>query len=572
MTAVGTGSGARHSVLAQHRRRVHIALRGAVRLWQVTAPPAYRGRAPRARLVAGAAADVVVAGRMRSLQEPNWPRLFVDVVEAAVWAAAAPDTADGSRPVLLSCMSLALESGVRDGPGGLIVPAAVGGAVLAVRARRDHALRPSQLLWPAAAALGGWALSRYEESRRAEVRRELEQHRAARAAAGFRAGQLEAAAEADSIIDEVQRACVLVEDDGGPSVRAAVGAWKASLAESVRADAAFLSDALLQWQTLHNLHADLRTAIRFELDHGHMTVLSRRQCDDLWRALEGLAINGSVAVVVEDTRMAAVPGRERRLRIGGHLVVISEDAAPPRHVDILPPQLLMSALLLSIQSFRDLGAVRRSVAFSGAAAYAAIAVWAHRTLPETGAAGRARSGAAALAVTSVYSVVATRTAVVTTTTSGAPMFPFEGAAEGMVAIVASVFSSLTPAQKRASIAGCAVSFLAGWAVSPQRREWRHLIPGSAWTLAYAGVAGGLSSAIDTSVDQLVTEMRAEEERAVAEGLELGRQWVRYYADAVVDAARTRFEEIGPRLDAGQRAEAERRLRLLQHRLVAGSTT
>lgn len=157
--------------------------------------------------------------------------------------------------------------------------------------------------------------------------------RAYEAVLGYRAGstrQMAAAAAfalgADSVVDLLSRTGPLLENRAGPTGMAAeLASWKTTLAATVSRRAAYLGTAVAEWQKQANRHPDLSADVSLDLAEGQGTaVLSGTQVALLGAGLDGLGLRGRHQLVVED---AGGPGRDRRLRVGRHLLVLPADPA-----------------------------------------------------------------------------------------------------------------------------------------------------------------------------------------------------------------------------------------------------
>jgi hypothetical protein len=545
--------------LVGRRTRLHVGVRVGVRMWLVAAPSGWAGSLRGARVMVGGAGDVLTAFWLSRNDALGWWRLAADCAEAAVWAATAADTNDAGRPAFMPSIPLALEAGARMGPVGIVVPAVLTATVAAVRAAKGHRLRLGQAAWPALSGAGGWALAGYQRGRLRQLMVERDGATSAGVAAAFRAGPLDAAAAADSVIDEVQRACLLMEDAGGPSLRAAVATWKASLAETIRHEAVYLLDALWQWQALRNMHADLSTAVRFDIDPTPPVILTRRQAAELWQCLDELAPRGPVSVEVIDPVEAARPGGQRRLRIGAHELVLAPDERPSWLIDVSPLFLALAGVRVACSSFPDLGAVPLAVTLPAAAGYGTAAIWGHRRLVRRGLTVRPGIAAAALAIAAPYAVAATLTSTSGSTSAGLPQFPVAGALQGLLFVLGSVNSSLTARQRQLVATAVTSIGLAAWACSPNRSQWRALVADGCWIAAAAIAVSGLTESVDANAEALAQSLDAADEALVHDAFGQGRQSAADLAASYAAAAECRLRDIGSRLEPRVRAEAIRRL-------------
>lgn len=550
-------------LLLDQRLRVLVAFRLGVRLWQAIAKSDVAGRWRYLRLVLGLTVDGLTGLWMAcSRRRPGRWRLGLDVFEAAIGSVASSDVPDAARSALMPALNLCIEAGVRGGVDAVVTPAAITGAAGLVRWRRKHHVRPTQAGWPLAASAFGVALRRYLRGRQRILGVEHERKMAATVSQAFRLGQFEASSEADSVIDEAQRALILIQDAGGPQMQAALAAWKASLAAAIRDEGTYLSEVLLRRQTFQNLGSDLGQSVVFILDSEWPVVIGRQQSLQLWNELERLRPHGRLEVRVINGGI--VPGQAVTLRLGSTQVLLRADSEVRLQLDLAPLASGYTAVMVAMSIGLDFGAVALPVALFGSAFYLGLGFWAHRRLPMAGTAGRRHFAQAALVAGAIHSAFACRSVRRTRTSGGQVNFPAAGLLQGLAVTLVSVGPALTGSLRVASATGLVAIGVCGWLSLPERPPASQLFPLLVWPLATAGTAIGLTGALDRQVELLEKQFDTERRLAMRTARERGRQWVRGWCTEIATEAIERVQ--GQPGEDDFTAEAKRRLTALKNRL------
>ena len=237
------------------RARLNLAMRLATRAYQVLSiGGAGRGPVRGTLAVASAASDVALARRLARSDRPDLLRHWlVDAADLAVWTAAGdrPGPAQPSA-ALTPGHPLAIEAGARHAGYALVVPlvnAAVMSAVQRLRGRRPV---PGVVAWQVAAAAavpvspatpGACGPAACSDGRPVSP---------PSCPGPSSPPSNDLALRLDNVVDEVQRAAVLLHLGGAADGAGTAGPWKADLAERTRRSHRYLVDALLAWQRRHN--------------------------------------------------------------------------------------------------------------------------------------------------------------------------------------------------------------------------------------------------------------------------------------------------------------------------------
>ena len=555
-------------VLMAERQRVHLGVRLAVRMVQVLSPPSVTGRHRGARIPAGLATDVAGRVLMTRGQRGEYLRLALECLETAVTTAFAPATVDAGRMAFMPTLNTCMEAGIEGGTGAVVVPAALVSTALVVRVARGHPVRPGQFGWPVMATVSGAAYRLYLQHQRRQLEVANDRHTAAIASQAFRAGQLSEATRADSVVDEVQHALVLVEDGGGPRIRQAVASWKASLVEAVRDEASYLTEVLLRWQALRNLDADMSRSVQMTIASDEVVLLSRRQATELWDRLDALAPAGAVTVTV-GTMGQHLPGQALDLRVGEVPVHLPADPRTGYRLGFTPVAAALAAVLVGQEASPELGSVPLPIALSGAGAFLGLGAWAHRRLPVTGDHGRRIVTGASLAIAAVYTVVASPRVGRTRNSSGVPMIPAIGAIQGVTAFYGTVSTGLSRRQRQVAIGTMGAIALLGWRTLPEPIRARELLVEAAWPVAVLVAMTNLAAALDDQSEDIAAELDAERAPVAAAAYERGRRWVRSFCAEMVSAAVERLEARADQEETAVTREARRRIGALRQRLIDG---
>ena len=563
---VDPGQGEELDLLLRERIRVHIGVRLAVRLVQALSPVSVAGTHRRLRIPAGLAADIAEGLWMtRSRPVGTW-RLVVDCAETAVTSAVAPDTVDASRMAFMPTLNICMEAGMWGGPTAVVVPLALTLTAFGVRAVRGHRILPGQIGWPAVATASGAAYRIYLQHHRQQLDVANDRHMAAISSQAFRAGQLSEATRADSVVDEVQHALVLVEDGGGPRIRQAVASWKASLVDAVRDEAAYLSEVLLRWETLQNLGSDMSRAVQFTFSSDEVVLVSGRQAVALWERLDELAPSGSVSVTVGELRQH-LPGQALDLQLGDATVHLEADPRTGYQMGLTPVAAALAAILVGQQASRELGSVPLPVSLTGAGAFLALGGWAHRRLPVTGDRGRRIVAGSSLAVAAAYTAVASPRIRRSRNSTGVPSIPAIGALQGVTAFYGTISPGLTRRQRQLTIGAMGAIAALGTLALPERIRLRELLVETAWPIAVLVAMTNLAAAIDEQTERISDELESQRVPAASAAYERGRRWVRSFCGEMVAAAAERLEDRQDEPETAISREARRRIDALRSRLI-----
>lgn len=543
------------------------------RFHQVVSPRgAAHGPGWRAAAVLSAGVDVAKAAWLaRDSRFRLAPRLALDGADLVLWCLAAGDDSDTSEDAVIPGASLAVEAGARWGPAGLAVPAANAAVAAAVRARRGHHLRLEQFSWQIMGTIGGWGLRVLASRRRARLEQQHESELAARAQTAELAGLHDLIVEHEGAIDVLQRATALVELSGaGGDRRSVAGAVKAAAAEAARDRATYLADALVGWQSRHNLAPDLARVVSFDAAPGSGTILlSASQARRLAEELDHLELVGRVPVQVVATGWDQ-PFGPRRLTVGHHVVDLPAEAGQTRWVlDATPMAFLMDIGWLA----QPMGSQREAVPLSATAGpvVGALlgAIWsARRSKHGQRMAPEAAVGLAA-ALTLAYTHAATRTMRNPHTPSGISRFPWVMALQGYELIRGISASESSIRARGLGLLGTAAVVATGWTVSPRPRSARALLAELGWVASFDMYTRRLRRAHETAGADLSARAAERDEAVCAAAYRRGRARARVIVAEALEAASADLDSASPRLDPDVRDEARRRLEQVDAMLAAG---
>ena len=523
--------------------------------------------------VIAAASAVVDIGKARWLARDErfafGARLALDAADLAVWCVAARDDTDTSEDAVIPGVALAAEAGSRLGPAGFVVPVATACVAAAVRRRRGHRLRLEQFTWQVMGVAGGWMLTEFARRRRVALEREHDRDLRAMVQGAQLAGLHDVVMTNEGAIDVLQRATALV-DLTGPAGRRRdfAGAFKADIADAVRAHATYLRDALLVWQTRHNLQPDLRRAARIDLAPDDGTILLMvEQVQRLHAALDAMDVSGVVEVAPVDRAESARPYGDRDLRVNGTVLRLPSSVAERMwRFDAIPTAFLMNIGWL----LQPTGKHREAVPWSATALPLAMSVgatvWSARRADRDGVASPRVALGVSLVSTVAYTVASSRTmrnphAPTGDSSGAAPVasrFPWTLALQGYELVRSIVAVDLDASERFWAGAATAGIVGTGWFLSPPPRSARSLAAELQWVAGTVVGARSLRDAIRDQADALAESVGVDDERLTREAYRRGR--VRAHetiARAVAEAASAL--EAAEHLDAPLRAEAERRL-------------
>ena len=538
-----------------------------------TLSPRGAARSPRWRAAAAASA-VADVGKARVLARDDrfalGPRLLIDAADLALWCLAARDDTDTSEDAVIPGVALAAEAGSRLGPVGFVVPVVNACVAGVVRRRRGHALRLEQFTWQLMGVTGGWMLTVFARRRRAALEREHDRDLRAVLQGAQLAGLNDVVMTNEGAIDVLQRATALV-DLSGPAGRRRdfAGAFKADIADAVRAHAIYLRDTLMVWQARHNLQPDLRRAVSIELapDAGTI-VLAVEQVDRLHSVLDAMDLSGRVPIAPVDAVESASPYGARDLVVDG-VVVALPSAIPERlwRFDAIPTAFLMNSAWL----LQPMAKHRESVPWSATALPFALSVgatvWSARHADREGVASPRVALALSFAGTIAYTVASSRTMRSSHAELGGgepgalvSRFPWILALQGYELVRSIVAPDLARSERAWAGTASGVIVGTGWLLAPPPRSARALAAELQWVAATVIGARRLRDAIRDHGDELAAAVVADDERATLEAYRKGRARAQATIDAAVAEA-THALETADHLDAELRSEAERRLQV-----------
>lgn len=378
------------------RTTLHLSFRLAVRANQ--ALTRYGGAGSegaglwRAALPAFVVLDLVVWEVLRRDERfgLRW-RLPLDALDAAFWAMSPKPLTGNYDSAVVIATPLAVEAGVRLGWRGLVVAAAVFAAAAAAGTLAGKPIGFVGTAWLVLAVAVGVGFLRY--CRRLDDRADRERQRAVAAAKrrAYLAGQNEVAMGASSAVDAIEGLVPVLgrPRPGSPLWRLADG-WKGDLRATTADEASYLQVVVLEWAKGHNRHPDLSGLVEIQVNEGHgTTLLSARQVEQLWRALDERHLHGQVAVRADHPEPLHVPGRPLRVAVNGDVVALPADR---RHE--LPPfdpcfPAYLYVLMIELTTMAPhLGAAPVPVGVSGATTCVAAGVLSHRRAIALGDAAR----------------------------------------------------------------------------------------------------------------------------------------------------------------------------------------
>jgi hypothetical protein len=496
------------------------------------------------------------------------PRLLLDAADLAVWCLAARDDTDTSEDAVIPGVALAAEAGSRLGRRGFVVPVLNACVAGCVRRRRGHRLRLEQFTWQLMGTTGGWMLTVFARRRRDALEREHDRDLRAMLQGAELAGLHDVVMTNEGAIDVLQRATALVDLAGpGGRRRDFAGAFKADVADAMRARATYLRDALLVWQTRHNLQPDLRRAVSIELPPEAGTVLlAVEQVERLNAVLDTMGLAGRVPIAPVDPIESARPYGDRDVAVNGTVIALPSPVSERIwRFDAIPTAFLMNSGWL----LQPIGKHREAVPWSATALPLAVSVgatvWSARRADRDGVVSPRTALALSFASTIAYTVASSRTmrhphAAIGDEGVGASRFPWTLALQGYELVRSIVAADLDPAERAVAGAATVAIVGTGWLLAPSPRSARSLAAELQWVAATVIGARRLRQAIRDQGDELAVAVGDDDERAAREAYRQGRARARAtIAAAVADA--TRSLEAADHLEPELRAEAERRLRV-----------
>jgi hypothetical protein len=549
------------AAIARQSQRLHLGQHLGSRIWQMMSPLGAAQTAGRRALALGFGAADVVTSRWL-LQAPRRHRgvqAAIDLLDTAVWSSLAADEPESSRCAIIPGAALCAELGAEQQLRALALPLAHAAIAGVVRKRRGHTLRLGQIGWQVWGIMGSVLLADIgRRRRRKEMARHLEALRPSLVAAEL-AGMNDVGIVADDLLDSVQRASTLIELSlgarGGFIGDLDAGAIKQSMADMTRASGAYLSDAVAQWQALHNTVAvDLRSVVRIEVPVRHRTdVLSAHQVANLNRFLDEVDPRGQVTLAVEPDRITLA---------GRSLPMVM--MAPPAmlYFDPLPVGLLMTAAWMAAPT----GAVREHLRWSSAGLPVAIAAGgaalALKQSSDRSHAGHANPsmalGAAGTAL-ALYSFLAPKGVRRPFTPEGVSRFPFTQALQGFLMIV-ELTRTTTSSRQRGGLVAVAIGSLGvGLARTSRPRSVRHLLAELVWPLTTASSSAALANAISADSAAIQAEVQSGDQQLLEDARRAGRQRMLDLVELSIERAAALLAGNRSKLDGRVAEETQRRI-------------
>ncbi len=564
--------------LLHQRSRLHTTLRLATRAIQVGL--ARQSGTPRRHLVLGVTTSAlwdvavgVVLGRTKRFALV--PRLVADATDTALWSLH-HDRADLAS---LTGVPLAMETGIRKGPWGLLVPATNALVTAFVRRSKGYSRSLASFRFQVMAVACGAGLARYEESRRnvslAQHRHELD----AQSQRAYLAGQNDVAMGADSIIDLLSRTDPLLASMSYPADRLRMttgrelAAWKQSLATTTANHASYLGVVLAQFERTNNgAQPDLAADVTFDLSEGDGTLtLTPQQATTLVDLLGKLSARGNLRGRIRVSRLqrssTSDPNLPVHLLIGGHTIEIPPDP----HSDLDPfdvgPLGFVTATFWTVDSLLPTGP-RSDVRFVAplAAAEAALVVWSHRQLVRHGREAHFRILAAALIAGAFDCVAVTTTMGRTRNADGVGLFPASSSITPALLILPLYWDDLSEVERKVSIAALLFIVALGVAIHPDRPPLRHVVMELLWPISAVISMASVDASFAAQEEEVRVQTADSDRRALSDAFDDGRASVINLATSGYRRTARAFDEVRPELDPAIAAEVERRLNEVTKRL------
>lgn len=544
---------------------IHLSLRWGTRALQVLSPRIRTSSTPwRAAMVASVAGDLVGAVMMkRQGGRRSYGRwLAADAAEVALWSAAGDGSTDGWNQEQILAFPLAMDAGARFGAKALAVPVVCWASGAAVHHLRHQPLRVGPMFWQVFAVAVGTAAAARSRSISARVRALRDQDLAARRHAAELAGQNAEAMGVDSAVDRLQRAMALLHlgTQGSGEAAGEVATWKAGLASTSRASAAYLGDVLYAWQRVRNAHPDLSWAVRVHVRQEQgSTLLTRAQGADLRAQLEARTLAGDVLVeLVSGTEVR--PGRGIDLRINGDILSLASDLDRGTIVpDPLPTALFTSAAFQLLPLLGQYGAAPWQRVLWPAAGTLALALVNERELCTGGAldARRLLVSASPLAVWST--VVATTSSHEAQRAPGEANAAFFGPLAAHHVLLGFCLHRLTRREQVAALVAGAGWFAGLCWLLPRHLNLRSTLAEAVVPVAATSFAHNLAQGYAEEARRAITVAQGEESAVLERSYRDGQERVRSMVARSVAEAWAIFEAQSSLLEEDLREEVRRRL-------------
>ncbi len=491
-------------------------------------------------------------------------RLPLHVLDEAVFSAVEPS---GYLVAVSSARGpLALESTVRWGAIGLLVPAA-GSVAVPLLSRRPVSLDSAG--WPFVAGLAGLLSRHIRKGRLARYDLEHAEWLDAEIGAAELMGRHSVAMGADSVVDRLEALAPLLDRPAaGSALERLLDAWKASLGSQVSGRASYLGTELLRWERLRNLDPDLAARVQLVVAEGDGTeLLGAAQAKALVDALDALDPRGRVLVGVAGGGPRITTADPVVLRIGDRLVHLAASPTPlPATYDPTPVAFAVAAITLLFEASADRSAAPIGVLVPPAVAYAAAAWWSHRRLTRVDTpATRSRIVTAAVglgAIGSTATILARRNRF---TPGGMPDLGAIALLEGPLMAAAWSWDRLPPRTCAWVSLGFAGTVAGVVAMAGRPRSWRALAAEVGFLVTAFGTWRRVPRLIEAEVDARRTAAAESDRAARAVAHERGRRRVIDLVAAACNDARAGVAST-PGMADDLRAEANRRLAEVAARL------
>ncbi len=519
-----------------------------------------------------AAGDVAEAYALTRIEGSGaaW-RLPLHVADEVVFTGVVPSRYATSTSV--PRVPLALESTMRWGAAGLLVPATGGFAVRSLLRRLGVAPRDTNAWWPMVAAGAGFQTRMIRSRRLVRAEAQHVESLSAEASNARLVGQHSIAMGADSIVDQLVSLAPLL---GTPPADTALGSlldgWKAALATEGTTGATYLGTALVRWEQSRNLDPDLSARVILTLAAGDgAELITGEHVVALANALEALDLCGPHAIqVVRSGTPRESASSPIELRVGTATIHLSAPGAPPlTDYDPTPAGFAVGAATLLFEAGGDWSAVPLPFLIPPALAYAVAAWWSHDELSQAGTAPtrtRARIVTVAAMLGAASAAIVTGTQRRHFTDFGLSYFGGISNLESAVTIAAFSWDRITPVDRGRIAAIVAAGITISFALSARPRSLRSLAVELA-SLAASFVAWrGLPTLIEEEARTRAETMTEADRTTIGHAHEEGRAIVFDLVSSARDDAATQFAALRHTLPGDLGNEVQRRLVQIDRRL------
>ena len=568
------------------RTSLHLAVRVAVRVNQLLQHSGAASEGTglwRAALPAFLVLDVVVWLVLRRNDRfgLSW-RLPLDAADAAFWTAS-PLPENGSYDwAVLIAVPLAIETGVRVGWSGLVVPAGLLLSTGAAAAAAGKPISPIGVGWIVLCVAFGAAVFRY--CRHLDQRAELEHQRVlgAMRRRAFLAGQNDVAMGASSAVDAIEGLVpVLGRPQAGSALWRLADGWKSQLSAFTSQEAKYLQVALLEWERLHNRHPDLSGLVEVRLEEGQgTTLLTAGQVRHLARSLDDLHLHGTVAVRLVDHDAVRLPGQALRLDVDGRTMLVRSDpGAKPPPFDPCAVTYVYMVVLCMAATLEPLGDMPLPAATAGGLTCVVAGLVSHRWIVTRGERARLRVFLLAVAVGTVLTLL-TAFHEQPVTTDGEPLLGF-GISLLLLSFLGGFYWRSLAGMRwilPAAVVGNLVLGLLVYPV-PSPISARSVVASLAYNLFPLFPCRHLALALERAGGRHNASLEALDEGAVRAAFLAGRESVVGLVREAREDALRQLERLEPRLDAqiaelaaNRLEEVDRRLRGIEAQGASSSST